>query len=119
MHDLSLQQIKKEWHGTVKAYLVGFFGSLVLTAASFLLVITKWLPDKQLLYALIALALAQAAVQLRFFLHVGEENKPRWETVIFYFMLLILLIIAIGSLWIMNDLNNRVMMDMPKETLHD
>jgi cytochrome o ubiquinol oxidase operon protein cyoD len=56
-------------------------------------------------------------VQLRFFLHLGQEAKPRWETMIFYFMVLVLLIIALGSLWIMHDLEERVMSNM--EMTHD
>lgn len=69
-----------------------------------------------LIYTVIALALVQAIVQLLFFLHVGQEAKPRWETVVFYFMVVILFIIAAGSLWIMNDLNDRVMtMEMPHD----
>jgi cytochrome o ubiquinol oxidase subunit IV len=113
MHDhLSLKDIKKEWHGTLNAYLIGFFGSLVLTGASFLLVITKALQGQLLIYSIITLALAQAVVQLLFFLHVGQEAKPRWETLVFYFMIMILLIIVVGSLWIMYNLNDRMMSDM-------
>lgn len=116
MHDeLSLKEIQKEWHGTLASYAVGFLCSLVLTAASFLIVISKILTGQSLIYSIIGLALIQAIVQLRFFLHVGQEAKPRWETVVFYFMLLILFIIAIGSLWIMHDLNDRVMSDMKME----
>ena len=50
---------------------------------------------------------------------MGQEAKPRWETLIFCFMVLILLIIVIGSLWIMNDLNERVMPEMTREMSHD
>ena len=32
---------------------------------------------------IVALALLQAIVQLLFFLHVGQEAKPRWETLVF------------------------------------
>lgn len=115
--ELSLIEIKKEWHGTLQAYVIGFISSLFLTIASFLLVITKVLTGRALVYTIVALALIQAIFQLLFFLHVGQEAKPRWETLVFYFMLLVLLIISVGSLWIMNDLNDRVMSHM--ETPHD
>ncbi|HEY4832677.1 MAG TPA: cytochrome o ubiquinol oxidase subunit IV [Waddliaceae bacterium] len=114
MSDLSLKEIKKEWHGTLKSYVIGFASSLILTAVSFLLVVSKQLSGQTLVYSIIALAIGQAAVQLRFFLHLGQEPKPRWESVVFYFMVLILLIIAIGSLWIMYDLHHRLM-----DLLHD
>jgi cytochrome o ubiquinol oxidase operon protein cyoD len=57
-------------------------------------------------------ALIQAIVQLRYFLHLGQEAKPRYESLVFYFMAVVLIIITIGSLWIMSDLNARVMSDM-------
>lgn len=111
MHnDHSLKEIKKEWHGSLKAYVVGFISCLLLTSCSFLLVITKPFAVHIIVYIIVALALIQAIFQLLFFLHVGQEAKPKWETIVFAFMLLILLIISIGSLWIMHDLNDRVMM---------
>jgi cytochrome o ubiquinol oxidase subunit IV len=122
MSELSLKEIKKEWHGTLTSYAVGFIGSILLTISAFLLVITKLLTGQLLIYALISLALFQAVIQLLFFLHVGQEAKPRWETLVFYFMMMVLLIIAFGSLWIMSDLNDRVMSDMnmkSQEKSHD
>lgn len=117
--DLSLKEIQKEWHGTLKSYVIGFTASVLLTAASFLLVITRLFSGQVLVHTIIGLALVQAIIQLLFFLHLGQEAKPRWETVVFYFMVMVLFIIAIGSLLIMYDLNDRVMSDMTKETSHD
>ena len=117
--DPSLKEIHKEYHGTFKSYMVGFVASLLLTVASFGLVITKLLSGHFLIYAIVGLALVQAVFQLLYFLKLGSEDKPRWETVVFYFMVLVLLVIAIGSLWIMNDLDNRLMSDMTKEMTHD
>jgi cytochrome o ubiquinol oxidase subunit IV len=110
MHDLSFNEIKKEYHGTLKAYMIGFFASLILTLASFSLVHFKVLTGRTLLLTITSLALVQAIFQLLFFLHLGREAKPRWETVTFYFMLSLLLIICIGSLFIMWNLNDRMMM---------
>lgn len=112
MSDLSLKQIQKEWHGTYRSYAIGFTGSILLTFISFLLTLAGMLEKQTLIYTLIALALVQAAFQLRYFLHLGQEDHPRWETVVFCFMLTLLLIVAIGTLWIMNDLNSRMGMDM-------
>lgn len=107
--ELSLKQIKKEWHGTLKAYIIGFAASLGLTSIAFYLAIAKPFASPHLHYALIGLALVQATVQLLFFLHIGQEAKPRWESVVFWFMLLVLLIVVLGSIWIMFDLNYRMM----------
>lgn len=120
MHEeLSLQQIQEEYHGTLMSYVIGFIASILLTAASFFLVISRMLSGQALIYTIVGLALVQATFQLLFFLHLGKEAKPRWESVVFYFMLLVLLIIAIGSLWIMYDLNDRVMSNMTMEMSHD
>lgn len=120
MHtDLSLKEMKKEWHGSLQSYVIGFTASLILTGVSFLLVVTKILTGKALILTIVALAFVQAIFQLLFFLHVGKEAKPRWETLAFFFMLAILLIIALGSLWIMDDLNERVMTDMKEMMAHD
>lgn len=108
-NELSLKEIQKEWHGSVRSYVIGFIGSILLTLASFLITAMGWISGQSLIYTLMALAITQAAIQLRYFLHLGEEDHPRWETVVFFFMLLLLLIVAIGTIWIMNDLNARMM----------
>ncbi len=117
--ELSLKEMQKTWHGSLKSYLIGFLVSLVLTSLSFLLVITQVLPSNLLIYTITGLALLQATFQLIYFLHLGQEGKPHWETFIFFFMLLILLIIAAGSLWIMYDLNQRTMKHNTEAITHD
>lgn len=120
MHaEKSLKRIQKEWHGTLKSYVIGFIASILLTMVSFGLVITQVLSGPIFLFAILGLAFVQALFQLLFFLHLGQEAKPRWEMLVFYFMLLVLFIVVIGSLWIMNDLNNRVMPEMAMEHPHD
>lgn len=111
-HEPSLKEIQKEWHGSYKAYAIGLVLSLILTAVSFSMVITEAFSETLLPHILLGLALVQAIVQLIFFLHLGQEAKPRWETLSFYFMLLILLIVVGGTLWIIYDLNVRVMSHM-------
>lgn len=119
--ELSLKEIQKEWHGTLKSYVIGFLASLLLTAFSFGLVITNMLSGHILMYTLIGLAVVQAIVQLLFFLHVGQEAKPRWETIAFSATVLFVLILVIGTLWVMHDLDERVMsgMGMTEEMSHD
>lgn len=107
--DDHLNEIRKEWHGTYRAYFIGFVGAALLTTASFFLVMSRLFTGTLLIYTLVGLGLVQAVVQLRFFLHLGHEEKPRWETRIFLFMVLVLLIIVLGTLWIMHNLNERVM----------
>jgi len=113
MHDnLSLNDIKKEYHGSLKSYVIGFLLSLIFTLISFALVVYEVLPRQTLIYTLPTLAFVQAIIQLIFFLHLGKEEKPKWESLVFYFMVLVLLIIVLGSLWIMHDLDIRTMQFM-------
>lgn len=109
MTELSLQEMKKEWHGTLRAYLIGLVLSLILTSTSFLLVWLRPFSNGAIFYTIVALAVVQAIVQLLFFLHLGQEAKPRWETVVFTFVSTILLAVVVGSLWIMYDLDMRMM----------
>ena len=114
-----LKEIQKEWHGNWKAYKNGFILSLILTFASFSLVVFHVLGSPYLAYGIVALALLQGAVQVLFFLHLGEEPKPHWESMSFWLMFLILLFVAIGTLWIMGDLNVRGMSAMTEAMPHD
>lgn len=117
MNELNFKETLKEWHGTYRSYAIGFIASLLLTFTSFALVHYQLISGHTLIIILIALALVQAFFQLRYFLHLGEEPKPRWETHIFFLMALLLIIIVIGSLWVMHDLEVRTMPNM--EQMHD
>lgn len=109
MHELNLKEVKNEWHGTYKSYLLGFIGSIILTLVSFFMVSNQVLTGNALIYTIAGFALLQATIQLLFFLHLGQEATPRFETLIFCFMGCILLIVVVLTLWIMFDLNMRVM----------
>jgi cytochrome o ubiquinol oxidase operon protein cyoD len=92
-----------------KTYVLGFLISLALTLTTYLLVVNHVLSRTILIAVIITLALIQFMVQLAFFLHLGTETKPRWKFLVFSFMFMVVLIIVIGSLWIMNNLNYHTM----------
>lgn len=87
------------------AYLTGFGLSLGLTLAAYLLVVEDVLAGPRLVGAIAVLGVAQLAAQLFFFLHLGNERRPRWNLTVFLFMLLVVFILVAGSLWIMYNLN--------------
>ncbi len=95
----------KEAELSVRPYIIGFILSVVLTFAAYLLVANQILTGWGLAYAIIGLALVQLAVQLIYFLHIGRESEPRWNLLLFDFTLIIVVIVVIGSLWIMNNLH--------------
>ncbi len=87
------------------SYILGFCLSIVLTLAAFFLVIGQVLSGWGLIVAIAVLALAQLAVQLIFFLHLGTAANKKWNLVILIFTAFIVFIIVAGSLWIMYNLN--------------
>ncbi|MES2199783.1 MAG: cytochrome C oxidase subunit IV family protein [Chlamydiota bacterium] len=90
-------------------YVIGFILCLLLTFTSYLIVSNHLLPRLPLLFILAGLALLQAFVQLFFFLHVGRESNPKWHTWAFFSMVSVLVILTVGSIWIMYNLNYRMM----------
>lgn len=105
MNDIS----HKGEHGTFKLYILGFLFSVALTLLSYFLVEKQLLTGSTLIATILGLGFVQAVVQLVFFLHLGNEPKPRLNLMLFLFMLLILCVVVVGSLWIMGNLNYRMM----------
>ncbi|MNH18281.1 Cytochrome bo(3) ubiquinol oxidase subunit 4 [compost metagenome] len=89
----------------VRLYVAGFVLAVVLTLAAYVVVMEQLFEQYVAVYILVGLALVQFAVQLVFFLHLGQERKPRWNMAVFFFTLLVLVVIVLGSLWIMYNLN--------------
>jgi len=92
-------------HGTVKSYIIGFIISLVLTIIPFVIVYEHLLSTKASYIAIGLFALAQLFIQLVFFLHLSFKSNARWNLSVFIFTLLVVLILVMGSLWIMINLN--------------
>jgi cytochrome o ubiquinol oxidase subunit IV len=95
--------------GTLLSYIVGFILSILLTLAAYFSVVNHLMSGKTLILMVAGLAVVQLLVQLLFFLHLGRESRPRWKLLVFWFMLLVVGILVIGSLWIMNNLNYNMM----------
>lgn len=100
---------------TYRNYLIGFALSLITTFVAYFAVTDNWLTGTDLYLALGGLALVQMLVQLFFFLHLGEESRPRLKAWSFVYMTLILLIVVGGSLWIMHHLNYNMMEMQPED----
>ncbi len=95
----------------LKVYLLGFSLCIFLTLAAYFLVSLRFIQGIPLLATILGIGTVQAVVQMVIFLHLGrEEDYPRWNFLTFLFMLSVLLIIVLGSIWIMKHLNYNVMM---------
>jgi cytochrome o ubiquinol oxidase operon protein cyoD len=92
----------------VLGYLVGLALAMLLTAVSFFLAGTwlVWRPSIPI--ALVVLAIAQIGVHLVFFLHIttGPDNVN--NVLALAFGVLIVMLIMVGSLWIMSNMNNNM-----------
>ncbi len=84
---------------TLTKYILGFVLSIILTLAAFSLKGVEMAVP-----ILITLATVQLLVQLVLFLHVGSEQKPRWNLAALALALIIVAILVGGTLWIMNNL---------------
>lgn len=98
---------------TTNSYVIGFVLSLLLTFTAYFAVVNQMLGGWMLIAAILGLAFIQLWVQLIFFLHLWQESKPRWNLIIFLSTVFIILILVVGSLWIMNHLNYQ--MESPTE----
>jgi len=102
-------------HSPVKyiSYIVGFVLSIATTLLAYFFVVNKLLPKESLIYVVMGIAVVQLVVQLVFFLHLGRGN--RWKVITFAFALLVVLVVVIGSLWIMHNLDYNMMQMSPTE----
>jgi cytochrome o ubiquinol oxidase operon protein cyoD len=94
-----------EGYGAFKSYLKGFVLSVIFTLLAYFLVVEQVFSGWSLLLSISGLAFIQAIVQLVFFLHLGSEPSPYWNLTSFLFMFLILVILVVGTLWIMYHLD--------------
>lgn len=97
-------------HASLRTYVLGFVSCLVLTVAAYVAATAHGLANGAAIIVITLLALVQLVIQLRGFLHLGVELKPRWKLAVFGLMLLIVIILVAGSWWIMQNLNYRMMM---------
>lgn len=99
---------RTDMHRSLTARVLGFVSSLVLTLTAFFLI--KWpgffhLDNKLAIIAILILAVLQSMAQSIFFLNVLSEKGPRWNLAIFASTISIVIIVIVGSIWIMNHLN--------------
>ena len=91
-----------------RSYLLGTALSLVLTAVAFGAVLVD--TDRSIAIIVIGFAaVVQIMVQLRCFLHIGFARQQREDMQLILFSLLLLSIMAGGTIWILENLSQRMM----------
>ena len=96
-------------HGSTKSYLIGFALSVLLTLASFGVVMSGLVPHDLMMPGIIVFGVAQLVVQLVCFLDMGTSPSQRGNLAIMLFTLLILAIVVVGSLWVLHNMNVNMM----------
>lgn len=96
-----------EARSDLQRYIIGVALSAVLTVIAFWAVTEVSMTRMAALWIVAAAALAQIAVQLRFFLHIGWRQKREDLQLILFSALLLGLMIG-GTIWIMTSLAGRM-----------
>ena len=103
------------WNASIKPVIIGFILSLLLTFAAYRIVLYAHLPADTIAVAVFILAIVQGLLQLVFFLHLGLESKPRWNLITFLFLVVVMVILVLGSSWIMKHLKYNESLNLKKE----
>ena len=94
----------------LRTYLIGLGLATVMTIASF------WAAQTHLIYgpgisvAIVVLAIAQMGIHLVFFLHITTGPESTNNVLALAFGLLIVFVVVVGSIWIVSDLNQNMLM---------
>ena len=117
--DISISaEAKERTLSDVGIYMIGLALAVILTATSF------WVANTSLLWApgiplgLVVLAIAQMGVHLVFFLHITTGPDNTNNVLALAFGVLIVTIVVAGSLWIMTNLNDNMMLPAKLMNLH-
>jgi cytochrome o ubiquinol oxidase subunit IV len=91
-------------------YTIGLFMALLLTATSFWAANTSLLWPGGVFLGLAVLAIAQMGIHLVFFLHITTGPESTNNVLALAFGVLIVFVVIAGSMWIMADMNQNMMM---------
>lgn len=110
-HDstVSDESISGNKEKTVGLYLVGYVVSLVLTLLAFGFVYYKTFNATVLVAWITVMAFVQALVQICCFLRLNIQSpSARWNFTAFLFTILVIVVVVAGTIWIMYNLNYRM-----------
>lgn len=97
-------------HVSMKEYVTGFVLSVVLTAIPFWLVMAKVLPTPTITtLVILAFAMVQVVVHMVYFLHMNPKSEGGWNLFALIFTAVLLIIVLIGTLWVMHNMNTNMM----------
>ncbi len=99
-------------------YIFGLLCALVLSGMAYVIVVERWFESNAItMTVLLLLAALQLFIQLVCFLHLGMNDRSRTRTFTIVFTLIMMLVIVVGSLWVMRNLDYR--MGMSGEAMNE
>lgn len=104
-----------EGRAGVLVYTIGLALAVGLTATSFWVANTGLLWGPGVALGLVVLAVAQMGIHLVFFLHITTGPDNTNNVLARAFGILTMILVVVGSLWIMSDLNDSM---MPRELMN-
>jgi cytochrome o ubiquinol oxidase subunit IV len=108
--DIPSEEIQAWAPSRALIYTIGLLVALILTATSF------WVANTSLLWpggvglGLAVLAIAQMGIHLVFFLHITTGPDSTNNVLALAFGLLIVFVVVVGTMWIVADLNDNMLM---------
>tara|TARA_R110000744_G_scaffold54426_3_gene115540 strand:- start:1129 stop:1449 length:321 start_codon:yes stop_codon:yes gene_type:complete len=98
-----------EYRAELRSYMIGLGAALVLTVMPFALVAFLDWSTGAALSMIAVFALVQIVVHLRYFLHIDLGKQKREDLQLILFSTFLLAIMAGGTIWIMANLQMRMM----------
>ncbi len=92
-----------------RSYFIGFGVALMLSIVPFAVVYWGGLSTTTAVWTIAILALVQIFVHFRFFLHIDLSTQKREDLELILFSLLLIVIMAGGTIWILHNLHMRMM----------
>ncbi|PZO65974.1 MAG: cytochrome o ubiquinol oxidase subunit IV [Paracoccus denitrificans] len=104
-------------HGTYRSYITGFVLSVILTAIPFAIVMSGGFDSRMwTVLTVIAFAVVQVVVHMIYFLHMNTRSDEGWTAMSMMFTIIVVVIMMVGSLWVMYHLNTNMMPEMNMPT---
>ena len=114
VHDHGHDNHGDDYHATVQDYVKGFVLAAILTAIPFWLVMGKVIESSATTsLVILGFAAVQIVVHMVYFLHLNSKSQGGWNMLSLIFTAVLLIIMLIGSIWVMFHLNTNLM-DMPR-----
>jgi cytochrome o ubiquinol oxidase operon protein cyoD len=108
--DIPSEEIQARAPSRALIYTIGLLVALILTATSFWVANTSVLWPGGVGLGLAVLAIAQMGIHLVFFLHISTGPDSTNNVLALAFGLLIVFVVVTGTIWIMADLNDNMLM---------